>query len=89
MRDLGAHLSFGARLVGTTIRSRFNAGVEAARRLQSLPTPIDHRVQAVLGKVLPLSLYGAPATPIPKRSMDRLRTALVEVVDKGAANSRN
>eukprot|EP00969_Alexandrium_andersonii_P080636 3554164-Alexandrium_andersonii.AAC.1 len=39
-------------------------------------------------KVLPMSLYGVPVTPLPERELQSLRTEMAQVLDPGAARSR-
>eukprot|EP00969_Alexandrium_andersonii_P234137 10337857-Alexandrium_andersonii.AAC.1 len=43
----------------------------------------------VLGKLLPMALYGCPATPVPSKGMSALRAAIVRVLAPKAASARS
>eukprot|EP00969_Alexandrium_andersonii_P012432 541959-Alexandrium_andersonii.AAC.1 len=53
-----------------------------------MPASFERKIQALTMKVLPISLYGVPATPLPKRELQVLRTEMAKVLDPGAARNR-
>eukprot|EP00969_Alexandrium_andersonii_P316329 13974942-Alexandrium_andersonii.AAC.1 len=54
-----------------------------------MASSFQNKVAAVLGKVLPMSLYGCAVTPLPKAEYQRLRSCVATAMDPGAARSRS
>eukprot|EP00969_Alexandrium_andersonii_P085631 3775397-Alexandrium_andersonii.AAC.1 len=88
-RDLGAHLSMGLRLCGSTLTSRMKAGADAARSLACSGAPLERRLAVATSKVLPKALYGVAATPIAQGQMASLRTAMGPIIEHKTAGARS
>ena len=64
-RDLGAHISFSARLAACTIKARFRRAIDVVGRIGSFPMEKAERLKLITMKVMPMTLYGCESTPTP------------------------
>eukprot|EP00969_Alexandrium_andersonii_P277752 12277558-Alexandrium_andersonii.AAC.1 len=79
----------GLRRIGTTVTQRFSRASDAASAISSLPGLRHNSEMLVAGKVVPMAIYGTPATLSHKAAMSRLRSRIATVVGRSAATNRS
>ena len=79
-RDVGSHVNLSARANGTTLTKRLAAGCPKARRITYLPHSMHLKTNFVESDVLSSSLYGCESTYANQSAVDKLTTAIGDVV---------
>ena len=73
-RDLGAHLSFSVVRCSGTLGTRYKNAIGVCHRIANVPARREQRHKAVLGKVLPMALYGNETTLVSSTALRSLGT---------------
>eukprot|EP00969_Alexandrium_andersonii_P361209 15457047-Alexandrium_andersonii.AAC.1 len=63
-------------------------GKELAARIPSSGMDLDKRLRLATGKVLPMSLYGAPASPVARSELASMRYAMARLVEPKLSGGR-
>ena len=75
-RDLGAHASTTARMVGVTMTARMNRAAGLVPAMQGLPLGRRTSCMLLAGNTPRWRFYGAAVTPVAERALQRLRGAI-------------
>eukprot|EP00969_Alexandrium_andersonii_P144266 6379771-Alexandrium_andersonii.AAC.1 len=78
----------GGRQVSTTLTKRIEEGCKAASRVAALPLSFERRLALVAGEVLPMSLYGAQVSAVPRSALGRLKARIALAMDQTMARNR-
>ena len=88
-RDLGSHLVSTRRYVGPTLSARLDQACVTCKAIATLPLAPERRAQVIAGKVIPAALYGCQSSPAASTKVARLRSAIVDTLDRTAARTRS
>ena len=88
-RDLGAHISTGARLFGCTLNDRIDCGTSIASRLCLFSWDYVDKQAVVRTLVLPTALYGCEIAPYAIGAMGKLYTAIAKAIGPYSHASSN
>ena len=76
-RDLGAHASSTARMVGVTMTSRMMRAADMAPAMRGLPLGRKTAGKVLAGKYVQMATYGAAVSPVAEKALQRLRGGAV------------
>ena len=79
-RDLGAHINTIRQVRNGTLAARMKEATQLVRRITFMPVPRTRKRIVINGKAIPKALYGAEVTPVPKKHIAELATAMVDAI---------
>ena len=77
-RDLGSHINFSCRVVGTTLNRRVEDATRTMRKVQWLPFCKKTKARVARTAVLTKAFYGCEAAPISEALLRKLQTAIAK-----------
>ena len=75
-RDLGSHINFGCRMVGTTITCRMEKALDKIMKIRHTNFPYKVKAMVIRVAILAGALYGAEAAPASDAHLARLTSAI-------------
>ena len=88
VRDLGAHMNMGKRAYAPTIAARVRRAILVLRRMRSVPASTATEMKVIMGKVMPMIMYGTQVSPTPKKLVESARAAIADAMDPEMAGCR-